>query len=79
MSPVAGSAYTGVIEEYHDVGGFILAARPAMIRVIGQAPVVSKDIFDMVSDGQTFRIFIPSKNSFLIGVDCARAAVEKSH
>ena len=67
LSPVAGSAYTGVIEEYHDVGGFILAARPAMIRVIGQAPVVYKDIFDMVSDGQTFRIFIPSKNSFLIG------------
>ena len=67
MSPVAGSAYTGVIEEYHVVGGFILAARPAMIRVIGQAPVVSKDIFDMVSDGQTFRIFIPSKNTFLIG------------
>jgi outer membrane lipoprotein-sorting protein len=67
LSPVAGSAYTGVIEEYHDVGGFILAARPAMIRVIGQAPVVSKDVFDMVSDGQTFRIFIPSKNSFLIG------------
>ena len=67
MSPVAGSAYSGVIEEYHDVGGFILAARPAMIRVIGQAPVVSKNIFDMVSDGRTFRIFIPSKNRFLVG------------
>jgi outer membrane lipoprotein-sorting protein len=67
LSPVAGSEYSGVIEEYHDVGGFILAARPAMIRVIGQAPVVSKNIFDMVSDGQTFRIFIPSKNMFLTG------------
>jgi outer membrane lipoprotein-sorting protein len=67
MSPVAGSAYSGVIEEYHEVGGFIIAARPAMIRVIGQAPVVSKDIFDMVSDGRTFRIFIPSKNRFLVG------------
>jgi outer membrane lipoprotein-sorting protein len=67
MSPVAGSAYSGVIEEYHEVGGFILAARPAMIRVIGQAPFVSKDIFDMVSDGLTFRIFIPSKNRFLVG------------
>jgi len=67
MVPVAGSAYSGVIEQYHDVGGFILAARPAMIRVIGQAPVVAKDIFDMVSDGQTFRIYIPSKNRFLVG------------
>jgi outer membrane lipoprotein-sorting protein len=67
MVPVTGSAYSGVIEQYHDVGGFILAARPAMIRVIGQAPVVAKDIFDMVSDGQTFRIYIPSKNRFLVG------------
>ncbi len=67
MSPVAGSAYSGVIEQYHDVGGFILAARPEMIRVIGQAPVVAKDVFDMVSDGRVFHIFIPSKNAFLVG------------
>jgi outer membrane lipoprotein-sorting protein len=67
MSPTAGSAYSGVIHEYHQVNGFVLAARPAMIRVIGQAPVVSTNIFDMVSDGQTFRIFIPSKNEFLVG------------
>src|SRR5689334_20773833 len=67
MSPVAGSEYSGVIQEYHEVGGFILMARPAMIRVIGQAPVVPKNIFDMVSDGQTFHIFIPSKNQFLEG------------
>jgi outer membrane lipoprotein-sorting protein len=67
MSPVAGSAYSGVIEQYHDVGGFVLAKRPTMIRVIGQAPVVAKDVFDMVSDGRAFRIFIPSKNAFLVG------------
>ena len=29
--------------------------------------MVAKNIFDMVSDGQTFRIFIPSKNQFLVG------------
>jgi hypothetical protein len=67
MRPVTGSAYSGVIEQYHEVGGFILAARPAMIRIIGQAPVVAKDIFDMVSDGRMFRIFIPSKNEFIVG------------
>jgi outer membrane lipoprotein-sorting protein len=67
LTPTAGSQYSGVIEQYHDVNGFILAARPAMIRVIGQAPVVAKNIFDMVSDGETFRIFIPSKNKFITG------------
>jgi outer membrane lipoprotein-sorting protein len=67
MMPVAGSTYSGLIEEYHDVGGFILAALPGKIRVIGQAPVLAKNIFDMTSDGKVFRIFIPSKNKFLVG------------
>ena len=57
----------GVIDQYHEIKGFVLAQRPSNIRVIGQAPVVSKDIFDMESDGQTFHIFIPSKKQFLVG------------
>src|SRR5258708_26725751 len=67
LVPSTGSTYSGVSDEYHDVPGFILAKRPATVRVIGQAPVVAKNIFDMVSDGETFRIFIPSKNTFLTG------------
>ena len=67
LTPTAGSQYSGVIEQYHEVNGFILAARPANIRVIGQAPVVAKNVFDMVSDGETFRIYIPSKNKFITG------------
>jgi outer membrane lipoprotein-sorting protein len=67
LIPSTGSTYSGVIEEYHDVTGFILAQRPELVRVIGQAPVVAKNIFDMVSDGKEFRIYIPSKNSFLVG------------
>lgn len=67
LIPSTGSAYSGVIEEYHDVPGFVLAKRPATVRVIGQAPVVAKNIFDMVSNGEIFRIFIPSKNTFLVG------------
>ncbi len=67
LIPSTGSTYSGVIEEYHDVQGFILAQRPATVRVIGQAPVVAKNIFDMVSNGEEFRIYIPSKNTFLVG------------
>ena len=62
LIPSTGTTYSGVIEEYHDVPGFILAQRPATVRVIGQAPVVAKNIFDMVSNGKEFRIYIPSKN-----------------
>jgi outer membrane lipoprotein-sorting protein len=77
LNPVAGSAYSGVIEDYHDVRGFILAQRPASVRMIGQAPVVAKNIFDMVSDGQTFRIFIPSKHKFIVGPTSMRRETEK--
>ena len=67
MKLTSGSAYSGVIEQYHEVTGFLLAARPASIRVIGQAPVIGKNIFDMVSDGKTFEISIPSKHKFVTG------------
>jgi hypothetical protein len=67
MTLVGGSNYSGVIEQYHEVNGFMLAAKPANIRVIGQAPVVGKNIFDMVSNGEEFHVFIPSKNDFIVG------------
>jgi len=67
MTLTAGSSYTGVIKQYHEIGGFLLAEKPARIRVIGQAPVVATNIFDMVSDGETFQIFIPSQNKFITG------------
>lgn len=63
----AGSTYTGTIEQYHEINGFILAQKPSNIRVIGQVPVVGKNIFDMESNAETFHIFIPSKNQFLVG------------
>jgi len=67
LRPVAGSKYSGMIQEYHEVKAFLLAERPANIRMIGQAPVISKTIFDMTSDGETFRVSLPTKNKFLVG------------
>jgi outer membrane lipoprotein-sorting protein len=49
------------------VKAFLLAARPASVRMIGQAPVLGTTVFDMASDGETFRVSIPSKNKFLVG------------
>jgi len=67
LKPTAGSKYSGVIDEYHEVKAFLLAAREAEIRVIGQAPVVGTTVFDMASDGDTFSVSIPSKHKFLVG------------
>ena len=67
LKPIAGSKYSGIIEEYHEVKAFLLAERPANIRVIGQAPVIGTTVFDMASDSQEFRVSIPPKNKFLVG------------
>src|SRR5712664_3686230 len=77
LKPTAGSKYSGVIDEYHEVKAFLLAARPAEIRVIGQAPVVGTTVFDMASDGATFQVSIPSKKKFLVGVVAAERASSK--
>jgi hypothetical protein len=77
LKPTAGSKYSGVILEYHEVKAFLLVARPANIRVIGQVPVIGKTAFDMASDGETFRVSIPSKNKFLVGPVAAGRASDK--
>jgi outer membrane lipoprotein-sorting protein len=74
LRPTAGSKYSGVIEEYHEVKAFLLAERPSEIRMVGQAPLVGKTVFDMTSDGQEFRVWIPSKSKFLVG----QVGVERS-
>ena len=67
MQVTAASTYTGLIQQYHQINGFILAEKPDRVRVIGQLPVVGTNIFDMVSDGKTFSMYVPSKNQFLTG------------
>lgn len=77
LRPTAGSKYSGIIEEYHEVKAFLLAQRPAQIRMIGQAPIIGKTVFDMASDAETFRVWIPSKNKFLTGSVAAERISEK--
>ena len=67
LKPSAGSAYSGVISEYHEVKAFVLASRPYNVRMIGEVPVIGKTVFDMASDGRDFEVSIPSKNKFLVG------------
>ncbi len=67
LEPTAGSVYSGVIKEYHDVKGFVLLQRPSHLRMQGQAPVVRTTIFDMVSNGEEFRLYLPTKQKFIVG------------
>lgn len=67
MTPETGSVYKGEITDYKDIRAYILYRKPSDIRVIGLAPVVRSKLFDMVSDGDNFRILISPKNRFIEG------------
>jgi outer membrane lipoprotein-sorting protein len=63
----SGGAQKGKITEYQEIRGYILLRKPAMLRMIGLYPVVRNKAFDMVSDGEKFRLYIPAKNRFYVG------------
>ena len=67
LIPTAGSIYSGIIREYHDVKAFILLDKPSRFRMVGQAPIIRNNIFDMVSVGDDFRLSIPPKRKFIVG------------
>jgi outer membrane lipoprotein-sorting protein len=62
-----GGSKKGKITEYQEVRGYILARKPGWLRMIGLMPVLRNRAFDMVSDGSTFKLWIPPKNRFIVG------------
>lgn len=62
-----GGVKKGKVTEYQEIRGYVLVRKPSMLRMIGLYPVVRNKAFDMVSDGQNFRLYIPSKNRLIVG------------
>jgi outer membrane lipoprotein-sorting protein len=65
----AGNEKTGRITDYKEIRGYVLARKPQMLRMKGLMPLVRNTAFDMVSNGQDFKLWIPPKNKFYIGAD----------
>jgi outer membrane lipoprotein-sorting protein len=63
----AGDVKNGRITDYKEIRGYVLARKPAMLRMKGLLPVVRTSAFDMVSNGQNFKVWIPPKNKFVVG------------
>jgi outer membrane lipoprotein-sorting protein len=62
-----GGIRRGKVTDYQEIRGYVLARKPAMLRMIGLLPVVRNRAFDMVSDGKFFKLWIPPKNRFVTG------------
>lgn len=64
-----GGVKKGKITQYQEIRGYILVRKPEMLRMIGLMPIVRNRAFDMVSQGQDFKLWIPPKNKFYVGND----------
>lgn len=62
-----GGEQKGKITDYKQIRGYVLARKPAMLRMIGLMPIVRNRAFDMVSNGLNFKLWIPPKNRFVEG------------
>lgn len=64
-----GGARTGQVKEYPAFSGYILMEKPRKMRVILQVPIVGSRALDMVSDGETFRLYIPPRSRAIEGTE----------
>jgi hypothetical protein len=72
-----GGSKLGKITEYQEIRGYILARKPSSLRRIGRDPILHNHVFDMVSIGQEFKLWIPFKNQFIVGnSDVARPSTQ---
>jgi len=63
----AGGAKKGHVTDYKEIRGYVLAQKPAMLHMIGLLPIVRTTAFDMVSNGEEFKLWIPPRNRFVVG------------
>ena len=67
MDSGSGGTKKGKVTDYQEVRGYVLLRKPGNLRMTGLVPVVRNKMFDMVSDGERFRLSVPPKNKFVIG------------
>jgi hypothetical protein len=69
VDTTVGGEKKGTVTEYQQIRGYILAQKPRTLRMIGLLPIVRNKAFDMVSDGNGFKLSIPPRNRFIVGSD----------
>ncbi len=63
----SGGLKKGHVTDYKEIRGYVLARKPGALHMVGLMPIVRTTAFDMVSDGQDFKLWIPPRNRFVIG------------
>lgn len=69
IAPALGGAKRGKVTEIQEMRGYVLVRKPRQLRMIGLFPILRNTAFDMVSNGEEFRLSIPAKNRFVVGAN----------
>lgn len=67
IDSTSGGLKKGHYTDYKEIRGFVLARKPGDLHMTGLMPFVRTTAFDMVSEGEDFKLWIPPKNKFVIG------------
>ena len=62
-----GGEKRGKITDFKEIRGYIMVRQPNMLRMIGLYPIVRNKAFDIVSDGQAFKLSVPATNKYYVG------------
>jgi outer membrane lipoprotein-sorting protein len=62
-----GGARQGQIKQFPSFSGFIFLRKPESLRVLMRVPLLGSQALDMVSDGKTWKLWIPPKKLAMTG------------
>jgi outer membrane lipoprotein-sorting protein len=62
-----GGSRQGQVIQHTSVGGYIFLRKPEDLRVLLRLPIVGSQALDMVSDGKTWKLWIPPKHVAMTG------------
>jgi outer membrane lipoprotein-sorting protein len=68
-----GGARQGQIKEFPSFSGYIFLRKPEDLRVLMRVPFLGSVGLDMVSDGKTWKLWVPKRNLAMIGTSEAVA------
>ena len=61
----------GTATDYPSFRANILVRKPEMLRILGKAPIVQTEMFDLASDGTRFTLKVPPRNKVYQGLNAA--------
>ena len=62
-----GGARQGQIKEFPSFSGYIFLRKPENLRVLMRVPILGSQALDMVSDGKTWKLWVPRRSLAMIG------------